>query len=289
MKKILCFACTLVLYSAPLNFNYLISLAKADECAPEEPDGDNDGLCDRLDGCPSDQFRLSPGVCGCGTNPDGESDNDNDQVVNCLDVCPDNSTKTSNAGVCGCGYESPEPDYDQDSFPDCSEQVNNPNADQCPYDPEKRLPGVCGCGNEENVALCTDHCEEDVTSENILSKVTRTSRNVRVNFKMRPGFDTSCLVPEDPETDEKYEVYAKINSRKRGAITVGPVTFTGNQNISVSFNSIKMTKRDRMEFFVKKIEPESGGEDEEFNEATCRATSTRKVSCESNNQAINIQ
>lgn len=281
MRILYCLGFLLIL-TAPIGLNPLISLAKADECAAEEPDSDEDGVCDRLDGCPNDALRLSAGVCGCGTNPDGEYDNDNDQVVNCRDTCPDNGTKTTSQGICGCDYQSPEPDYDQDTFPDCSEQLTNPLADQCPYDPEKRLPGTCGCGNEENVALCADHCEEDVVAENVLSRVTRTNRNVRVNFRMRPGYDTSCLVPEDIETDERYEVFAKVDSRKRGTVTIGPVAFTGNENISVSFKSIKMSKRDSMEFFVKKVEPESGGDDEVFTEATCQATSTRKVKCETN-------
>lgn len=287
MKKSICLSALALgvtcLLSSPIPF--FVNVAQAQqECAPEEPDQDDDGLCDRLDGCPTDRFRISPGICGCGTDPSGEDDSDGDLLVNCQDSCPNNSSKTTSPGICGCEYQSPEPDFDNDQYPDCPEQTNNPLADQCTSDPDKHVPGVCGCGNEENIALCDDHCEEEVSSSNVLSKVTRSTRNVRVQFKLRPGFDTSCLAPEDPETDEDYQVVAKIKSKRRGPLTIGPIPLRGSSTaLSVSFNTIRMSKKDTMEFIVKKIEPENGGEDEEFTEVNCRATSSRKVSCTTEN------
>lgn len=253
------------------------------ECAIDETDRDGDGVCDRLDLCPADPGRTNPGTCGCGTDPAGELDFDDDGRINCRDACAFNPTKVDNAGVCGCDYVAPEPDFDGDSFPDCSEQENNPSADLCPFDPEKRLPGACGCNNEENIALCLDHCSDDVTSWNVLSKVSRSDRNVRVQFRMRPGFDASCLVPEDVETDEEYKVVAHIQSARRGEITVGPRKFTGSESLTVGFNAIRMRKGDRIAFSVLKVEPENGGERESFDEATCVATSSRKVKCSVSN------
>lgn len=87
-------------------------------------DMDNDGVPDCQDQCPNDPTKVMPGVCGCGvtdTDSDGDGvddcidkcpgspdstgavDSDNDGVINCLDVCPHDGTRTTSAGVCGCG------------------------------------------------------------------------------------------------------------------------------------------------------------------------------------------
>ncbi len=52
---------------------------------PALPDGDGDGTCDLVDGCPNDPNKIAPGICGCGV-PD--TDSDNDGVANCNDNCP---------------------------------------------------------------------------------------------------------------------------------------------------------------------------------------------------------
>lgn len=56
------------------------------ECRNEPlPDGDADGVCDLIDGCPSDPGKTDPGVCGCGI-PDLDSDADGS--LDCEDACP---------------------------------------------------------------------------------------------------------------------------------------------------------------------------------------------------------
>jgi hypothetical protein len=83
-------------------------------------DSDLDGVPDCLDGCPMDYSKTAPGVCGCGV-PDLDDDNDgvlncldqcpgipdvdtdHDGVLDCMDVCPKDGTRTTTAGVCGCG------------------------------------------------------------------------------------------------------------------------------------------------------------------------------------------
>lgn len=48
------------------------------------PDGDGDGTCDAVDGCPTDPAKVSPGACGCGAS---DTDTDSDGVPQCLDLC----------------------------------------------------------------------------------------------------------------------------------------------------------------------------------------------------------
>jgi hypothetical protein len=49
-------------------------------------DTDQDGYLDCADGCPSDPYKIEPGVCGCGVSEDADSDDDN--VPDCADQCP---------------------------------------------------------------------------------------------------------------------------------------------------------------------------------------------------------
>ncbi|KAH3731474.1 chitin binding [Pelomyxa schiedti] len=51
------------------------------------------------DSCPSDPFKTTPGVCGCGV-PD--TDTDGDKTPDCHDGCPSDPNKVA-PGVCGCG------------------------------------------------------------------------------------------------------------------------------------------------------------------------------------------
>ncbi|MCH7704373.1 MAG: exo-alpha-sialidase [Planctomycetes bacterium] len=50
-----------------------------------ETDTDNDGAIDDCDGCPFDENKTDPGVCGCGVS---DEDSDGDGVPDCIDVCP---------------------------------------------------------------------------------------------------------------------------------------------------------------------------------------------------------
>ena len=58
-----------------------------DICAgfDDNVDSDNDGVPDGCDGCPNDQFKTEPGICGCGVSDD---DSDGDGVADCNDLCP---------------------------------------------------------------------------------------------------------------------------------------------------------------------------------------------------------
>lgn len=63
------------------------TLPQTCECTPFA-DSDIDNHPDCEDQCPLDQWKLTPGVCGCGQ--DDSLDTDNDGVVDCLDGCPHN-------------------------------------------------------------------------------------------------------------------------------------------------------------------------------------------------------
>ena len=117
---------------------------------PALPDGDGDGTCDLIDGCPSDPNKIAPGVCGCGVS---DADGDGDGTPNCNDGCPGDPNKIA-PGICGCGVS--DADGDGDGTVNCN--------DGCPGDPNKIAPGACGCGvadtdaDNDGVADCNDIC-----------------------------------------------------------------------------------------------------------------------------------
>jgi hypothetical protein len=151
-------------------------------CAGTVLDTDGDGICDALDGCPTDINKTAPGICGCGVV---DTDSDNDGLADCIDNCPNltgqvgstcndgnaatiNDVITSNC-VCqgstvdcndnnACTADSyngtvcvhtPLPDADNDGTCDL--------IDACPSDPNKIAPGSCGCGNAEPGTACNDN------------------------------------------------------------------------------------------------------------------------------------
>lgn len=123
-----------------------------------------------IDNCPNDPVKVEAGWCGCG-NPD--TDSDWDGTPDCLDQCPNDPTKQGHIGPCPCGVA--EVDSDRDGLLDCRDKcvldrdpersrtgvccgmpwVDADNdgtwdcEDKCPSDPNKMLPGLCGCGNPE--------------------------------------------------------------------------------------------------------------------------------------------
>ena len=119
-------------------------------CWDPDDDSDGDGTLDCQDECWGDPNKVNPGVCGCG-HPDVDSDSDG--RLDCEDDCPADSNKTL-PGVCGCGYS--DTDTDGDGVADC--------ADGCPNDPTRTAPGLCGCGQAEfdadadGVVDCLDNC-----------------------------------------------------------------------------------------------------------------------------------
>lgn len=134
-------------------------------------DRDGDGYLDFVDGCPDDPLKFAPGYCGCGV---ADVDTDGDGVLDCLDACPQDPAKV-HPGFCGCGSQEvaagdnglracPDPcgggpDTDGDGTPDC--------LDACPNDPNKTVPGACGCGvadtdtDGDGTPDCNDLCPDD--------------------------------------------------------------------------------------------------------------------------------
>ena len=118
-----------------------------------DDDDDNDGVPDVSDGCPLDEHKVAPGICGCGVS---DVDSDLDGTADCHDNCPNDEGKTE-PGACGCGVA--DDDSDIDGTLDCNED--------CPLDPDKIALGVCGCGvpdddnDGDGLADCKDNCPAD--------------------------------------------------------------------------------------------------------------------------------
>ncbi len=153
-------------------------------CGEPDRDSDGDGTLDCLDECPLDAQKVQPGSCGCFET---DRDSDEDEMADCLDQCPEDPRKTA-PGACGCG--SVDTDTDEDGVPDCvdgcigsvvspsdacgcNEEADDDNdgaancADECPIDPTKTEPGLCGCGtpdddtDSDQVPDCLDQCADD--------------------------------------------------------------------------------------------------------------------------------
>ncbi|MFN0136878.1 MAG: HYR domain-containing protein [Phycisphaerae bacterium] len=126
-------------------------------CGTTDLDSDADGTFDCDDGCPNDPAKIAAGTCGCGT---ADVDSDGDGTLDCLDGCPTDPRKTT-PGLCGCGIA--DTDSDGDGTPDCR--------DACPQDPNKTLAGACGCGvadtdtDRDGIADCNDNCPDAANAD----------------------------------------------------------------------------------------------------------------------------
>jgi hypothetical protein len=85
--------------------------------------------------CPGARVVAAQGPGDC-PNPTGDGDHDN--VIDCHDLCPEDSLKQE-PGICGC--DNLDLDSDGDGTFDCQ--------DNCPADPNKINPGRCGCDHRE--------------------------------------------------------------------------------------------------------------------------------------------
>lgn len=100
----------------------------------------------KSDFCPSDPGKSEPGQCGCGVE---DVDANNDGIVDCEEPC---AAGSANTGMCRCDNSN---DDDGDGRPNC--------VDECPNDPYKTIPNVCGCGvvefdaDQNGVADCLEN------------------------------------------------------------------------------------------------------------------------------------
>ncbi|HRK82343.1 MAG TPA: MopE-related protein [Saprospiraceae bacterium] len=114
-------------------------------------------VANNTDLCPADPDKQAPGACGCGI---ADTDTDGDNTPDCNDGCPNDPNKTA-PGACGCGVADVPAtwyaDTDNDGFGDPNNSVTGfacdqpagyvaNNTDLCPADPNKQVPGACGCG-----------------------------------------------------------------------------------------------------------------------------------------------
>lgn len=158
------------------------SNAVPDEC---QEDADSDSFIDPCDECPNDSHKQVPGVCGCGQAE--SNDDDGDGTTDCLDTCTDT---------------------DSDGFGDPGYPANTCSEDGCPNDPLKHEPGICGCGNVDDVTDsdsdgvpdCADLCpgEDD--------QVDCNSNGIPDACEVPPaGTGSDCNsngVPDDCESDD---------------------------------------------------------------------------------------
>jgi hypothetical protein len=181
-----------------------------------------------LDNCPNDPLKTDPGICGCGT---ADTDTDGDDTPDCIDGCPNDPNKTA-PGACGCGVQDVPftwfADIDGDGFgnPNSSQSgftciqpagfVAN-SLDNCPNNPLKTDPGICGCGTADtdtdgdDTPDCIDGCPNDPN-------------------KTAPG-TCGCGVQDVPFTwfaDADGDGFGDPNSSQNGFTCIQPAGFVAN-------------------------------------------------------------
>lgn len=121
-----------------------------------------DGTVDNADDlCPDDVDKQAPGDCGCGNedieccgfDADGDGICDEDEVYpGCTDDGACNFDPTANFDNGDCTYPLEHRDCDGSCLHDADGDDVCDEVDACASDPDKVEPGVCGCGNTDELA-----------------------------------------------------------------------------------------------------------------------------------------
>ena len=129
-------------------------LNTGDGCPPENPDTDEDGVCDSDDPCPKDKpdDKDGDGVC-TSDDPcpdDNPDDPDGDGVCTSDDPCPENNPDDKDGdGVCDsddvCPGKNDKIDADGDGIPDCKKK---------PADDDFKCVGANKIRNPEGKCVC---------------------------------------------------------------------------------------------------------------------------------------
>jgi len=122
------------------------------------PDGDNDGVRNGLDSCPTSSTSATVDSTGCASS---ELDSDGDGVANDVDQCADTPSGDVVDSV-GCTVQ---PDSDNDGVDD--------NIDQCPNTPSGEPVNVDGCSSSQTdadgdgVTDNLDQCQNTPSGESV--------------------------------------------------------------------------------------------------------------------------
>ena len=102
--------------------------------------------------CPDDDAKFMPGVCGCGVF-ENTADDDGDGVINCLDACPHNSTKSADAGAGDCGVKDTDRDGVDDSEDVCPTRDGVKSVEELDMNVLKDLHLLGADGKPDKVAI----------------------------------------------------------------------------------------------------------------------------------------
>lgn len=165
-----------------------------------EPDSDNDGIPDRVDGCP-DQAEDLDGVEDVDGCPEAKDpDRDGDGVPDKVDACPDQPGLQQ---LDGC------PDRDGDQIPD--------NVDKCPDQPGP--PELTGCPPPED--------EEEVVLE---------SERIRINNQILFEFGSDRI---DPRSFKLLDEVAQVLNKNKdvGPVQIeGHTDNVGSREININLS-----------------------------------------------------
>lgn len=151
----------------PLSDNVVFAFEPPAEICDDGQDNDGDAMVDCLDS----DCDLDP-TCENGADCSSVGDEDNDGDADCADTgCngengPDGQVcEPFGETICDDNLDNDADNLIDSSDPDC------PIVDNCPDDPDKTEPGVCGCGvadtdtDEDGTPDCNDECTNDAGND----------------------------------------------------------------------------------------------------------------------------